>query len=305
MTVRVLAGDCRDLLPTLPAGSVQACVTSPPYLGHRDYGVDGQIGVERSVADYIAALVDVFRLVRDVMADDGTLWLNIGDTYAARADAGVKPKDLVGVPWRVALALQADGWWLRRDIVWAKPNPMPSPVRDRPTSSHEYLFLLAKGGRYFYDADAVAEPVAESQVGRVRADVVGGRSWRERGQHSEGGVYRKQDALGKQTYTGFNDRWRQSGHGTTRNARSVWTIPTQPYPDAHFATFPVALAGRCIAASTRPGDAVLDPFGGAGTVGLAADRMGRDAVLVELNPEYAEMARRRIAADAPMFAEVS
>ena len=275
MTVTVLEGDSRTVLATLPEASVQCCVTSPPYFGLRDYGHNGQIGLEATTDDYVAEMVALFREVRRVLKDDGTLWLNLGDSYAGSgkgpsqslsAEArdmthtmhtafvpdGLKPKDLIGIPWRVAFALQADGWYLRSDIIWHKPNPMPESVTDRPTKAHEYVFLLTKSARYYYDAAAIAEPSIDD----------------------------------------------------TRNARTVWSITTQPYKGAHFATMPPELARRCIFAGSKTGDTVLDPFGGAGTTGLVADRLGRDAVLVELNPTYAALARHRIHDDAPMFAEV-
>ena len=276
MTVTVLEGDSRTVLATLPEASVQCCVTSPPYFGLRDYGHNGQIGLEATTDDYVAEMVALFREVRRVLKDDGTLWLNLGDSYAGSgkgpsqslsAEArdmthtmhtafvpdGLKPKDLIGIPWRVAFALQADGWYLRSDIIWHKPNPMPESVTDRPTKAHEYVFLLTKSARYYYDAAAIAEPSIDD----------------------------------------------------TRNARTVWSITTQPYKGAHFATMPPELARRCIFAGSKTGDTVLDPFGGAGTTGLVADRLGRDAMLIELNPTYAEMARQRITDDAPLFVEVT
>jgi DNA modification methylase len=295
VSVHIIEGDCLAMLRTLPDGAAQCCVTSPPYYGLRDYGVEGQIGLEDSPAAYVARLVDVFREVRRVLRDDGTLWLNLGDSYArapekggsgpggkniaaygnAYANAqsskvgssdggvgrgdrpgsrlaaeGVKPKDLLGIPWMVAFALRADGWYLRKDIIWHKPNPMPESVRDRPTTAHEHVFLLTKRAAYFYDADSIRE-----------------------------------EPIGA-------------------NARDVWTIATQPYSGAHFATMPPALAERCIKAGSKPGDTIVDPFGGAGTTGLVADRLGRNALLIELNPTYAAMARERIALDAPLVGEV-
>ena len=324
MTVRILTGDCREVLKTLPDASVQCCVTSPPYYGLRDYQVAGQIGLERSMHDFIAELVAVFREVRRVLADDGTLWLNLGDSYAAsrggthqpaetlaggkngktdtgervnrsRHDGynptrnapaiGLKHKDLIGIPWRVAFALQADGWYLRQDIIWHKPNPMPESVRDRCTKAHEYLFLLSKSARYYYDAQAIAEPAINA--GRVV----------------------EYDGTQKNCEAAQDERMRTrvAGDrtvGDTRNRRSVWEVATQPFSEAHFATFPPALIEPCTLAGSRPGDTILDPFGGAGTTGLVADRLQRDAILIELNPQYAEMARRRIHGDAPLFAEV-
>jgi DNA modification methylase len=253
----LLEGDCRALLPTLPAESVQCVVTSPPYWGLRDYGVEGQLGLEPTPEAYLAAMVGVFRAVRRVLRDDGTLWLVMGDSYsgagysnhtlkghglALRQDGGrsrhvstafpgLKPKDLVGMPWRLAFALQADGWYLRADIIWAKPNPMPESVTDRPTKAHEYVFLLTKSARYFYDADAVREPALREASGNVERVVANG-------------------SLGKRPadHLGASVPW--TNDGTGRNLRSVWTLPTEPTPEAHFATFPSALASRCILAGT-------------------------------------------------------
>ena len=305
MSIRILSGDCRETLRTLPDGSVHCCVTSPPYFGLRDYGHAGQIGLEPTPAEYVAQMVEVFREVRRVLRDDGTLWLNLGDSYNAhpgqrkttdsvgdkqasnagsntapsRHVDGLKPKDLIGIPWRVAFALQADGWYLRQDIIWAKPNPMPESVRDRCTKAHEYVFLMSKSERYFYDIEAMQETAAGP------AKVCG----------------KKNDASRKDSDTTGTVR----GDGESRNRRSVWTIATQPFSEAHFATMAPELAETCIKAGCPVGGTVLDPFGGAGTTGLVADRMQRDAVLCELNPEYIEIASRRIHGDAPLFAEVS
>ena len=266
--------------------------------------IDAQLGLERTPQEYVERMVEVFREVRRVLRDDGMLWLNLGDSYAAGGPAGgagkqhtnagsvnvptrsapdgLKPKDLVGIPWRVAFALQADGWWLRSDIIWAKPNPMPESVTDRPTKSHEYLFLLTKSARYYYDAQAIAEPHADQ--GDTRRLAVG-----------DGTFWANADKNSGSVHLGTN--------GPTRNARSVWTIATSPYSEAHFATFPPELPRRCILAGSKPGDTVLDPFAGAGTTGLVADRLGRSFIGLELNPEYVEIARRRIAADCPLFAQ--
>jgi DNA modification methylase len=292
----ILIGDCLEVLRGLPDGMAQTCVTSPPYYGLRDYGHAGQIGLEETPDAYVARLVGVFREVRRVLRDDGTLWLNLGDSYAAGgngggnkndtnkgsltvarkvAPAGYKPKDLIGIPWMVAFALRADGWWLRQDIIWHKPNPMPESVTDRCTKAHEYVFLLTKSARYFYDADSIRE----APTGRT-------------------------DALSVINTGADNGREKRTlnNDGTIgANARSVWPIATQPYSGAHFATMPPALAERCVKAGSRPGDMVLDPFGGAGTTGLVADRLGRSATLIELSPEYARLARERITADAPLL----
>jgi len=315
----VLEGDVLAGLSGLPDGSVRCCVTSPPYWGLRDYGHDEQIGLEPTPDAYVAKLVTVFREVRRVLADDGTLWLNLGDSYAAthrgelgrgaRADnfnfaesrlvgqgkgsrreaeipSGLKPKDLVGIPWRVAFALQADGWYLRQDIIWHKPNPMPESVTDRCTKAHEYIFLMAKSARYYYDAEAVKEENTDtSRVGKVA-----------------GGLGRKDD--GYKTAHGDVHRGSLGGVVTNgRNRRSVWTVATQPFPGAHFAVMPEALVEPCVKAGSATGDTVLDPFAGSGTVGVVAARLGRSFIGCELNPEYAQMARARIGSASPLFCD--
>jgi site-specific DNA-methyltransferase (adenine-specific) len=288
-------------------------VTSPPYWGLRDYGVAGQIGLESSYVDYVNAMVGVFRKVRRVLRKDGTLWLNLGDSYTSGGRSsygtyspdskqathsaikavqrspmpdGLKPKDLVGIPWRVAFALQADGWWLRQDIIWSKPNPMPESVTDRCTKAHEYLFLMSKSERYYYDAGAIKEAVTGNA-------------------HSRGnGVNPKaaQPGNGIKQNTSFSAAVKDLV--SERNKRSVWEIATAPFPESHFATFPPDLIEPCILAGCPEGGTVLDPFGGAGTTGLVADRLKRDSILIELNPDYAAMAERRIRNDAGMFAEL-
>lgn len=396
MSIRILIGDCRDVLRSLPAESVHCVVTSPPYWGLRDYGVAGQIGLEPTPDEYVGALVGVFREMRRVMRKDGTLWLNLGDSYAAttKGSGGIgkgtlncgpalnawstekqklnglrsfnlgdlKPKDLCGIPWRVAFALQADGWYLRQDIIWSKPNPMPESVRDRCTKAHEYIFLLSKSEKYFYDVEAIAEesiyaPDKTHEVERAKGYYLG--KWKS----PVNGSLR-------------NDSSFKAIHNT-RNKRSVWEVATSHYSEAHFATFPPALIEPCIKAGTsekgccgkcgapwvretehiagdneanmRPKQTagmsyststlslsggskewaergakrytigwspscscnagavpctVLDPFGGAGTTGLVADRLGRNAILVELSPSYAAMADNRIRSEAGMFASV-
>jgi len=307
-------GDTRASLARLPERSVRCCVTSPPYWGLRDYGHDGQIGLEQTPAAYVASMVEVFAAVRRVLTDDGTLWLNLGDSFASTTKGsggpdssstlvgtkaegngqrmaprkmtltdGIKPKDLVGIPWRVAFALQADGWYLRSDIIWHKPNPMPESVTDRPTKAHEYLFLLAKSERYFYDAGAIAEPAAypddkRRPLGSKGAWQMDGREQRENG----GGVAYEHDT-------------------STRNKRDVWTIGTQPYSGAHFATFPEALVEPCILAGSAVGDTVLDPFSGSGTTGAVAVRHGRNYIGCELNPAYIALSEKRIGDEAPLF----
>ena len=300
--LQILIGDCREQMRTLADGSVQTCVTSPPYFGLRDYGVEGQLGLETSPADFVAAMVEVFREVRRVLADDGTLWLNLGDSYASawacnrrnvvgsgslengkrearpnRLVDGLKEKDLIGIPWRVAFALQEDGWYLRQDIIWHKPNPMPESVRDRCTKAHEYIFMLSKAPRYYFDAEAVKEPVAESTTARLAQPTL----------HKQAGSSR---VPGK-----TNGNMKAVGNGETRNKRSVWTVTTKPFKGAHFATFPPDLIEPCILAGSRSGDVVLDPFGGSGTTAGVAIKHGRKAVLCELNPEYATLVPNRIA----------
>ena len=301
-------GDCRETMRRWAADGVkvQTCVTSPPYFGLRDYGHEGQIGLEQTPDQYIAAMVEVFRCVRDVLADDGTLWLNIGDSYAgsgkgpagnlgktnnerdmthikasALVPEGCKNKDLIGIPWMLAFALRADGWYLRQDIIWHKPNPMPESVRDRCTKAHEYIFLLSKSERYFFDAEAIGEPVTgNSLTGAKKPSTLSGGK----------GATGKSQTGGKESST-LGLGW----HKPTRNRRSVWTVATKPYKGAHFATFPPALIEPCILAGSRPGDIVLDPFMGSGTTAATAFRHGRQYLGCELNPEYGALQQERIA----------
>jgi len=314
----ILRGDVREMLGQLADCSIQACVTSPPYWGLRDYGHDGQIGLEQTPDEYVAAMVAVFREVRRVLKDDGVLWLNLGDSYngsgkGACADGvvrltdkskkqktsngthqgtftktiidGLKPKDLVGIPWRVAFALQADGWWLRQDIIWHKPNPMPESVTDRCTKAHEYLFLLTKSAKYYFDNEAIKEPSAQLGKTNIR---FGGNKYG--------------DSNDPKHATKLGNEYTDNG---TRNRRSVWTIPTKPFKGAHFAVMPEALVEPCILATSREGDTVLDPFLGSGTVGLVAQRHNRRWVGCELNPEYAKIAETRISKETNIFTEVS
>lgn len=319
-------GDCRDTMRRLIADGVrvQCCVTSPPYWGLRDYGHPGQIGLEATPAEYLANMVDVFGLVRNLLADDGALWLNLGDTYAAArsyqvADNknpavgpsrhmarstppdGLKPKDLCGIPWRVALALQAAGWWLRQDIIWRKPNPMPESVTDRCTKAHEYLFLLTKSERYYWDRAAMQERA----VGVNEHDITGGYASApgqnpQSGSRKSGNKERKPaSARGVPVDTDGKTSGRVAGsvpwEGFTRNRRSVWTIPTKPYHGAHFAVMPEALVEPCVLATSRPGDIVFDPFMGSGTVARVAQRLGRQWLGCELNPDYEPLQRERTA----------
>ena len=310
--IQILQGDCREVLRTLPDESVHCCVTSPPYWGLRDYGVDGQIGLEETPDEFTARLVEVFREVRRVLRADGTCWVNLGDSYATDRGGttppaqtvaggvsgiggiselrgqkdgynptrdcrayGLKHKELVGIPWRVAFALQADGWWLRQDIIWHKPNPMPESVTDRCTKAHEYLFLLTKSARYWWDADAMKE-TAFCPEGSGNKDVKGAMTYRDG--HKEFRVHAGLAEIGPRE---------------TRNKRSVWTVPSEPYKGAHFATYPPSLIRPCILAGCPVGGTVLDPFGGSGTTGQVAIDLGRRAVLIELNPEYIALAWQR------------
>lgn len=347
MAVHILIGDCLEQLRTLPDASAHCCVTSPPYFGLRDYGVAGQIGLEASPQAFVDKLVEVFREVRRVLRDDGTLWVNLGDSYASqggpgwqgksgeRSDRrftacrntvglreqartafdGFKPKDLMGMPWRVAFALQADGWYLRQDIIWAKPNPMPESVRDRCTKAHEYLFLLTKAERYYFDANAISEPLEESSIARLSQPNLEAQGGSNRVPGKTNGPMKAVGRLspGLQSHKGTRACMKGRGEQAkvaevnlvgTRNKRSVWTVATQPFKGAHFATFPPRLVEPCIKAGCPEGGLVLDPFGGAGTTGLVADRLQRDAVLIELNPEYADMAWQRIYGDAPLLTEI-
>jgi DNA modification methylase len=312
----IINADCLEGLKKIPDGVFNCCVTSPPYFGLRDYGVDGQIGLETTPDEFVSKLVEVFREVRRTLKDDGTLWLNLGDSYAAARGGthqpaetsaggkggktengetvnrgrhagynptrnapaiGLKHKDLIGIPWRVAFALQADGWYLRQDIIWHKPNPMPESVKDRCTKAHEYIFLLSKSPKYFFDSDAMKEP----------------SKWYGKD---------KRSGKGRQQYDGK----REQNTGSIaispsmvvvdemRNKRSVWTVTTKPFKDAHFATFPPDLIEPCILAGSPQGGLVLDPFGGAGTTAVVCENLGRNYTLFELNPEYINMANKRL-----------
>jgi DNA modification methylase len=302
---KIIFGDCRETLRKMAADgvSVQMCVTSPPYFGLRDYGHEGQIGLEQTPQEYIAELVDVFRCVRDVLVDDGTLWLNIGDSYASYRDgkatpdttrgdstgtlvpkgsarnrmastfagSGIKHKDLIGIPWMLAFALRADGWYLRQDIIWHKPNPMPESVRDRCTKAHEYVFLLSKSPKYFYDNEAIKVPVKQD---------LGTRDRKNGQYHNEG--------AGLQPHLGLEKSYDMA------NKRSVWSVTTRPYKGAHFAVFPTQLIEPCILAGSRAGDIVLDPFMGSGTTAQVAIEHGRQYIGCELNSDYKNLQDERI-----------
>jgi len=296
---RIEFGDCRDTMRRWAGEGVrvQTCVTSPPYFGLRDYGHKGQIGLEQTPEKYITTMVEVFRCVRDVLADDGTLWLNIGDSYnnfrsqmgpgqavhgrdklngkpdikaKKRGVDGLKEKDLIGIPWMLAFALRADGWYLRQDIIWHKPNPMPESVRDRCTKAHEYIFLLSKSERYFFDSEAMKEDAVRGHAG---SDFRKGKT----AIHQENRISQAERV-----------------DDGKRNRRSVWTVATRPYTGAHFATFPPALIEPCILAGSRPGDIVLDPFMGSGTTAQVALQHGRQYLGCELNLEYQPLQNQRI-----------
>lgn len=347
MTELILIGDALEKLKEVGDGTVDCCVTSPPYYGLRDYGVDGQIGLEETPEQYISKLVAVFREVRRVLRDDGTLWVNIGDSYAGnnsrasnngragfgnprekivkRGGDGIKDKDLIGIPWMLAFALRKpyfvckyceenieqedaiwdeiaeqyycpncgypslnreNGWYLRQDIIWHKPNPMPESVKDRCTKSHEYIFMLSKSPKYYYDADAIKEPCVNGDSASPR---------RSKGAKTKNSGRRdKQGELGKQTYTGFNERYFAKPALTHRNKRDVWTVTTKPYKGSHFATFPPDLIEPCILAGSRVGGVVLEPFMGSGTTCMVAKQNGRGYIGIELNTEYVELAKKRI-----------
>lgn len=351
MTIKILEGDVTAVLRTLPDNSVDCCVTSPPYWGLRDYGVVGQLGMERSLGEHLAVMVGVFGEVHRVLKKTGSLWLNYGDCYAtspngrsaaATKAAGkddrtfrdkpfstigghLKPKDLCMIPNRLAIALQEAGWWVRSEIIWGKNNPMPdSSGKYRPSTAHEKIFLLSKTGKMFYDSSAVALPCSENTHLRVSQDVANqkGSDRAYAGGKTNGpmrAVVNKNLARPKvaEASSGVraNASFEDAISGSLRLTRylrnyeppppfQVWEMSTQSFKDAHFATFPTLLPERCILAGCPAGGTVLDIFGGAGTTGLVADRLQRDAILIELNPDYAEMARRRIVGDAPMFTEV-
>lgn len=322
-------GDCREIMRRWAEQGVKAqtCVTSPPYYGLRDYGHDGQLGLEETPKQYIAAMVEAFRCVWDVLEDDGTLWLNIGDSYngsgatgdqgkqhtnagsVGRPDArggyvGLKQKDLIGIPWMLAFALRADGWYLRQDIIWHKPNPMPESVRDRCTKAHEYIFLLSKSQKYYYDADAIAEPVTDSTAIRLLQDI-DNQIGSDRVPNKTNGTMKAVGGKkftsdmggGGTTFVGHSGYTKADGTSSlkaTRNKRSVWTVTTKSYKGAHFATFPPDLITPCILAGAPAGGVVLDPFMGSGTTAAVAILNGRNYLGCELNPAYKELQDERI-----------
>lgn len=356
----LIHGDALSSLRGLPDESVQCCVTSPPYFGLRDYGHEWQIGLEKTPDQYVGRLVEVFREMKRVLRRDGLLWLNLGDSYAGRWGdygtrngkqrpprvseewkrpayenqkaapptaqvAGCKPKDLIGIPWMVAFALRADGWYLRSDIIWAKPNPMPESVTDRPTKSHEYIFLLSKSERYYYNAAAIAEPVLQSSLVRAEAGVKfggnnlcpdtrlqSGNEWKPKAEGRNSRLNVSRDPAHAHEYEGKNRKQWDASMGAfgvsrdglnrsqdrnpeslTRNKRTVWTVATQAFSGAHFATFPPDLITPCILAGAEAGAVVIDPFAGSGTTGKVAIELGRKAILIEPKAEYVEMIKRR------------
>lgn len=339
---KVFFGDCRETMKRLIAEGVkvQTCVTSPPYWGLRDYGAAGQIGLERTPQEYVEKMVEVFGLVRDLLSDDGTLWLNLGDSYSrdpgkggsgpngkhdyipsygdarklmseskgssdgrvGRADRapirnggeGLKPKDLVGIPWMVAFALRSQGWYLRQDIIWHKTNPMPESVTDRPTRSHEYIFLMSKSERYFYDAEAIKETAVCGWNGSSFDD--------ERDVTLHPNIGKKpRPSAAKGSFNGKTESMADTGQNAfrhvteKRNKRSVWTVSTVPYPGSHFAVFPPALIEPCIMAGARVGDIVLDPFFGSGTTGQVAEQLGRQWIGCEIQTDYEPLQKQRTA----------
>lgn len=346
MSVRILVGDCREMLRTLPDESVHCCVTSPPYFGLRSYLPEGhpekhlEIGLEATPDRYVTEMVAVFREVRRVLRPDGTLWLNIGDSYASstkgsgghnpkqdrnvgswmsdrrwRIADGLKPKDLIGIPWLLAFALRADGWWLRSEIIWHKVAPMPESVRDRPTRAHEQVFLLSKGPTYFYDRKAARDPLRDTSVARLSQPAYDEQRGSDRangGAKTNGTMRavaahfsgRNKSQINDQTRLASGNEWSQAPEDGA-NWRDVWSFASEGFTGPHFAVMPSILAERCIRAGSPPGGVVLDPFLGSGTTALVADRLGRDAIGIDLEPGSAAMARRRIEADAGLFAEVA
>ena len=335
----VYNADCLEGMALLDDQSVQSCITSPPYWGLRDYGTEGQIGLEPTIGEYVEKMVQLFREVRRVLRDDGTLWLNLGDSYTSTGRSsrkespgvgatqtmkapgrdvvwasgggsnfswslpgGQKPKDLCGIPWRVAFALQADGWYLRSDIIWHKPNPMPESVTDRPTKAHEYIFLLSKSAKYYYDAEAIKEPCSESTHARISQNLAA-----QVGSHRANGGGKTNGPM-KAVIAGSTRKMAEAGSGVknnksfeaatvlkveNRNKRSVWTVATQPFSEAHFAVYPEKLITPCVLAGCPKGGLILDPFDGAGTTRVVAAEYGRDCISFELNPEYISISDKR------------
>ena len=334
--IKILPGDVLDRLKDLDDESVHCVVTSPPYYGLRDYGVEGQIGLEETPEQYVKKMVKVFKEVRRVLRSDGTLWLNLGDSYAEsgkgawknkkiqkevyipdpdspqclmnKVPIGLKPKDLMGIPWRVAFALQEDGWWLRQDIIYSKPNPMPESVTDRCTKSHEYIFLLSKSEKYYYDQESIKEPASYSTEERKSRSQDGNKRLIGNGVNAIHPKKSDKQRGHSRRHTGFNERWDQMTKeeqcSGMRNKRSVWTVATRPFPEAHFATFPEELIQPCILAGCPEGGIVLDPFGGSGTTAVVASSFSRNSVLIELNQDYIQMSIKRIKKRNSLFTDI-
>ncbi len=322
MTEIILLGDAAEQLRTLPSESVHACVTSPPYFNLRDYGVAGQIGNEDTPEAFVGKLVEVFREVWRILRPDGTLWINIGDSYATRSGSqpptntrnscghtskrvpqGYKKKDLIGIPWQLAFALRADGWYLRQDIIWQKPNCMPESVRDRCTKSHEYIFLLSKSERYYFDAEAISEPIAESSAKRYQQNIEAQKGSDRQPGKTNGPMKDVLPRFGGEEHGNNAAPETRTKSGKVyvptmrRNKRDVWTVSTSGFRGSHFAVFPGKLIEPCILAGSPLGGTVLDPFAGSGTTGVVAKRLGRNFVGCEINHDYAKMAADRIAAE--------
>jgi DNA modification methylase len=340
---QLICGDALTVLKTLDSESIQCVVTSPPYYGLRDYGIDGQIGMEKNLQEYILKLIDIFREVKRVLKNDGTFWLNMGDSYSCSGKGGnpeesphhkqktnrgseqyvkskriargvgrwgggnnsvveLKPKDLIGLPWRIAFALQTDGWYLRSDIIWAKPNPMPESVSDRPTRSHEYIFLLSKSARYYYDSEAIKENSVCPDERMVDGFVPKSANGKHAGDPQSASIRKSSNSCARKVNESpkpgeqsqhIEDR-EDIEYCGTRNKRDVWTVATSPYPEAHFATYPPKLIEPCILAGSRPGDIILDPFNGSGTTGEVALRNQRKYIGIELKPEYIKLSEKRL-----------
>jgi DNA modification methylase len=327
---RIYEGDCLEVLKTFPDGCVNCCITSPPYYGLRDYGNPDQIGLEETPELYVNKLVQVFEQVKRVLKADGTLWLNIGDSYASntkgtggatkkqltnsgsrfipiKINHGVKEKDLIGIPWLVAFALRSNGWYLRQDIIWHKPNPMPESVTDRCTKSHEYIFLLSKSSKYYYDAESIRQPITDSSIERLQQDIEG-QAGSNRVPYKTNGTMKAiahKSAITPGQAPQGKALKRMSGEGDpiyyNANKRSVWTVNSYPYADAHFATFPERLITDCIKAGCPENGIVLDPFIGAGTTGLVASKLNRNFIGIELNPDYIKIAENRLYKHLGMF----
>ena len=290
---RIIIGDAMERLRELPDEIADVCVTSPPYYGLRDYGVDGQVGLEKTPEEYIDRLVQIFREVRRTLKKDGTLWIVIADSYAGSGrgiskKTGIKNKDLIGIPWMLAFALRTDGWYLRSDIIWNKPNVMPESVKDRCTKCYEHVFMLAKSKTYHFDSEAVLVPAQYDG----RKETINKGSSKYADKIVPGKTPQSQHMAGKP-----HQRWRFKDGKPVKNRRDVWTVSTRPYKGAHFATFPPELIEPCILAGSRPGGTVLDPFIGSGTTAEVAHRLGRECVGIELNPDYEEFIRQRAGAE--------